>query len=103
MEREDPWDENDRNLHPGLPCRPTYDGGWRRTSRRRGETQPSMKSLPPARFRSEDGQVKGQRHGRDKRFGVTSGRFRTLSPMRGTHRGISYACGFDAPAVPVIS
>ncbi len=41
-----------------------------------------------------DGQVKGQRHGRDMRFGVTSGRFRTLSPRARTHRGISYACGF---------
>jgi hypothetical protein len=38
--------------------------------------------------------VSGTAVGRDMRFGVTSGRFRTLSPRAGTHRGISYACGF---------
>jgi hypothetical protein len=58
-----------------------------------------MRSLRQPGSGRRDGQVKGQRHGRDKRFGVTSGRFRTLSLSAGTHRGISYASGFPSRLV----
>src|SRR6266542_3539707 len=63
-----------------------------------------MRSLPPPGSGRRDGQLKGQRHGSDMRFGVTSGRPRTLSPREGTHRGISYACGFGCSyIVPFVS
>jgi hypothetical protein len=60
------------------------------------EIQPSIKSLPPARSRPEgrSGQRSAAFVAATCGFGVTSGRSRELSPMRGTHRGISYACGF---------
>src|SRR6266508_3717775 len=76
--------------------RPTYDGGWRRTSRRRG--RPSLLSshfLRPGSGRRDD-QVKGQRLSRGPRLAVQS----HLRPVpdtlaqRRNHRGISYACGF---------
>src|SRR6266545_2316777 len=81
--------------------RPTYDGGWRRTSRRWVEIQPSIKSLPPARSRPEgrSGQRSAAFVAATCGFGVTSGRSRELSPMRGTHRGISYACGYVLQSV----
>jgi hypothetical protein len=69
------------------PCPPPGRSAARSTNR------PPQVSRRPGSGR-RDGQVKAQRHGRDKRFGVTSGRFRTLSPRARTHRGISYACCF---------
>src|SRR6266542_478378 len=76
--------------------RPTYDGGWRRTSRRRG--RPSLLSSHfrrPGSGRRDD-QVKGQRHSRGPRLAVSE------SPPAGSGHSRPKAGptgGFHTPAV----
>jgi hypothetical protein len=75
----------DRHLHAGLLSPPTYDGGRRRTYRRRG--RPSLLS---SHFRQARSRPEGRSFSRSAasghtatcRFGVTSGRVPDTLPQR---------------------
>ena len=87
----------DRHLHAGL-LSPADLRWWLAEDKQASGSNPAFYEVTSAGPVPAGGtarsKVSGTAAGRDMRFGVTSGRFRTLSPRAGTHRGISYACEF---------
>jgi hypothetical protein len=72
----------DRHLHAGLLPFLDYDGDQRSDKQALGQIQPSMRSLPPVRFRPEGrSPQRSTAKAATCCLRVTSGRFRTLSPI----------------------
>ena len=85
----------DRHLHTGLL--PSADlRWWLAEDKQASGVAPAFYQVTSAGPVPAGGTARSEvsGHGHDMRFGVTSGRSRTLSLRDGIHRGMSYACGF---------